>query len=759
METVSNWGATYVPGRWVVLAGPTSVVIMQPAPAHMSGLLNDLWLDVLSAADVGELAQKFSAFRLDLMPHFAAFFWAEDGMHSLIRGGLRAVDAETGDVVAQGEEFHTWNEVGLQNVRQVHVDMDEIDTDAVFQLPLAVGVVLAASVTIDSTQKVPLVLPTVAAEGAVSEAPESDEEPAVMEHAPEPAAELPAAEPAEEEVAQEPAADEVAQEPAADEVAEEPAAEEAAQEPVVPDEPAGRSPSLVAGAALAEGALAAPLTFQAEEPELPEVPASANEETEVLTDEDPEPYVAEQSLPIDTDDLDQPADFDQPAQAAGSFDENSDEILPPVELSWPASHEPAVHPDGDAWGVRNTESFAPVDLFVDEDGDGIPDEPQSGLDLGFEPADAPAEPVALEVADSRPPQAGGFPGFPGADVEQHQGGFLASPAPSPSSVAQAPQGPPPGWNQSPRAPYGQPQGDPYGPQYGQVPTGPAMPFAVPGGQFAPPAQAPGFPGQAYPGQPYPGQPFPGQPGQPAPYGQPGQYAVSQQPSYPPSPQYAGPMSPNGGPAASPVPPPNAAYAPAAPPPQGPGAPSEPGLPASADSADSDGTVFSTGIAMTHKPAAPRQQSDNLVLAVVCSFGHPNPPGSQGCRRCGQPVDNANPRLVHKPVMAQLITAGGARIELTDAVLIGRAPAAQPGDGNPILLPVPSPNSDISRTHLKVAVKDWDIVATDLHSTNGTMLVRPGQAPVRMMPGTPVTIEPGTILDLGDGGVITVGMPA
>src|SRR5450759_5892532 len=126
METVSSWRATYVPGRWVVLAGPTSVVIMQPAPAHMSGLLSDLWQDVVSAADIADLAQKFSAFRLDLMPHFAAFFWAEDGMHSLIRGGLRAVDAETGDVVAQGEGFHTWNEVGLQSVRQVRVDMDAV---------------------------------------------------------------------------------------------------------------------------------------------------------------------------------------------------------------------------------------------------------------------------------------------------------------------------------------------------------------------------------------------------------------------------------------------------------------------------------------------------------------------------------------------------------------------------------------------------------------------------------------------------------
>lgn len=652
METVSSWRATYVPGRWVVLAGPTSVVIMQPAPAHMSGLLSDLWQDVVSAADVADLAQKFSAFRLDLMPHFAAFFWAEDGMHSLIRGGLRALDAETGDVVAEGEGFHTWNEVGLQSVRQVRVDMDELDAEPVLQLPLAVGVVLAASITIDATQKVQLVLPTVAAEA-------------------EPVVEEPASEPAVEELS----AEENVQEPVAEEDVQEPAEEEDVQQH---DE---ASPLVVAGLALAGAAvagpaLAAPLAFHAGEPALPEVPEPADQDAEVLPAEDAEQFVAEQSLPIETDDH-------QPE------DENFHETFAPVEPTWPISPAPAGHPDGDAWGIRDQGSVVPVDLFVDEDGDGIPDAQQSGLDLESEPADAPAEPVALEVAAPEAPQAEGFPG----------------------------------WNPAQQAPYAAPQ-------------------------------APTYPGQAYPGQPFPGQPFPGQPMQ----GQPGQYGPPQQPTYPPSPQYGGPMSPNGALMTSPVPPP-AAYAPAAPPPQGPGAPSEPGLPVSADSADSDSTVFSTGIAMTHKPLAPRQGSDNLVLAVVCSFGHPNPPGSPRCRRCGQPVDNANPRLVHKPVMAQLITAGGARIELTDTVLIGRAPAAQAGDGNPILLPIPSPNSDISRTHLKVAVKDWDIVATDLHSTNGTMLVRPGQAPVRMMPGTPVTVEPGTILDLGDGGVITVGLPA
>ncbi len=652
METVSSWRATYVPGQWVVLAGPTSVVIMQPAPAHMSGLLSDLWQDVVSAADVADLAGKFSAFRLDLMPHFAAFFWAEDGMHSLIRGGLTALDAETGDVVAEGEGFHTWNEVGLQSVRQVRVEMDEPDDEPALALPLAVGVVLASSITIDSTQKVPLVLPMAEARYTVVN-------------------------PATQEV-YDPA------EPVANEV--EAVAEEPMEEPVVeavPDEPS-------------------------------------------TEDEGPEDLAAEPSLPIETDDSDQ----QEPVEP--SENENLDESEAPSEPSWSGHSEP----QGDAWGVRSPDPLVPVDLAVDEDGDGIPDAQQSGLDLDNESAEALTEPIGFDVEEPEAPQPEGFPGFPGADVAQNQAGFLASPVP-------APQGPPLGWNQPPQNPYGPPQPGQYGPPQGPAPT--AMPFAAPGPQLPQPPSVPGqpFAGQAYPGQPYPGQPFPGQ-------AAPGQYG-QQQPSYPP-------LSPNGAPLASPVPPP-AAYAPTAPPSQGPGAPSEPGLPVSAASADLGGTAFSTDIPMTHKPAAPRPGSDNLVLAAVCSFGHPNPPDSPRCRVCGQPVDNANPRLMDKPVLAELITAGGAHVKVTDTVLIGRAPSAQAGDGNPILLPVPSPNSDISRTHLRVAVKDWDIVATDLHSTNGTMLVRPGQAPVRMMPGTPVTVGPGTILDLGDGGVITVGMPA
>ena len=113
----------------------------------------------------------------------------------------------------------------------------------------------------------------------------------------------------------------------------------------------------------------------------------------------------------------------------------------------------------------------------------------------------------------------------------------------------------------------------------------------------------------------------------------------------------------------------------------------------------------------------------------------------------------------RPVLATLQTAGGATADLTDTILIGRSPQAQSGDQNPLLLPVPSPNSDISRTHVRVAAKEWAIQVTDLHSTNGTMLERPDQPPVRMVPGVPVDVEVGTVIDLGDGARITVLAPA
>lgn len=151
----------------------------------------------------------------------------------------------------------------------------------------------------------------------------------------------------------------------------------------------------------------------------------------------------------------------------------------------------------------------------------------------------------------------------------------------------------------------------------------------------------------------------------------------------------------------------------------------------------------------------------MVLAVTCPNNHPNPPEIQRCRRCGLPLQG-QPRMMPRPVLALLRPSTGAPVEVDRSVLIGRSPQANrlPREQMPRLLTVPSPSQDISRTHVSVIPEGWELYATDLESTNGTELIRPGHPePERMAPGEPVLVYPGCVLDLGDGVTILVDHPA
>lgn len=72
--------------------------------------------------------------------------------------------------------------------------------------------------------------------------------------------------------------------------------------------------------------------------------------------------------------------------------------------------------------------------------------------------------------------------------------------------------------------------------------------------------------------------------------------------------------------------------------------------------------------------------------------------------------------------------------------------------------VPSPSSDISRSHLIVAARDWSVVVTDLHSTNGTTVVPVGEQSFVLANGESVQVDPGTVLDLGDGVSLRIEPP-
>lgn len=149
-EVLGRWRATYTPGEWIVLAGPTSLVILQPATGELSGLVTSLWESVLAASSILDIAARLTAFQMDQMPSLGAFFWTAEGMRSLVRGVVTVTDDGTGATVAEGAGVHTWNEVGHGDLDRVRIVMQPTAGHQL-ELPLVVGVVCASSVVLDAS--------------------------------------------------------------------------------------------------------------------------------------------------------------------------------------------------------------------------------------------------------------------------------------------------------------------------------------------------------------------------------------------------------------------------------------------------------------------------------------------------------------------------------------------------------------------------------------------------------------------------------
>lgn len=94
---------------------------------------------------------------------------------------------------------------------------------------------------------------------------------------------------------------------------------------------------------------------------------------------------------------------------------------------------------------------------------------------------------------------------------------------------------------------------------------------------------------------------------------------------------------------------------------------------------------------------------------------------------------------------------GEVIDLVRPVIIGRQPSAArvQGPDMPRLVQVQSPHGDVSRSHVQIRLVGWDVLLEDLKSTNGTVLIRPGQPPRRLGQGDSALVLDGDIADLGD----------
>jgi hypothetical protein len=122
-------------------------------------------------------------------------------------------------------------------------------------------------------------------------------------------------------------------------------------------------------------------------------------------------------------------------------------------------------------------------------------------------------------------------------------------------------------------------------------------------------------------------------------------------------------------------------------------------------------------------------------------------------------DSAPPPLAppRPPAPGRIRVSTGQVMLLDRTVVIGRRPRSTRVSGTdlPHLVAVDSPQQDISRSHVELRVEGDSIVATDLHTTNGTTLLRHGVDPVRLHPGEGTVVVPGDVIDLGDG--ITVAI--
>jgi FHA domain len=150
---LGRWRATYTPGEWVVLSGPSSLVLLEPPTHEWASLVNTLWDEVVASRSITDLAARLAHFNIAELPSLAAFFWTEDGMRSLIRGEISVVDLATGKVVANGEGIQTWSEIGLAGVDHIRVDLPHEGDATLLELPLVVGAVRASSVTLDASQQ------------------------------------------------------------------------------------------------------------------------------------------------------------------------------------------------------------------------------------------------------------------------------------------------------------------------------------------------------------------------------------------------------------------------------------------------------------------------------------------------------------------------------------------------------------------------------------------------------------------------------
>jgi FHA domain len=141
----------------------------------------------------------------------------------------------------------------------------------------------------------------------------------------------------------------------------------------------------------------------------------------------------------------------------------------------------------------------------------------------------------------------------------------------------------------------------------------------------------------------------------------------------------------------------------------------------------------------------------IVFAARCTQGHLSPAFAAACRVCGGAIPPQEPVEIPRPALGRLVVSTGDTVLLDRDVVLGREPHVPAGHvgGMPHLLRLRDPRQEISSQHAVVSLDYWHVTLTDVGSTNGTEIVTADGHRQRLVPNTPVVLEPGTTLVLAE----------
>jgi hypothetical protein len=141
----------------------------------------------------------------------------------------------------------------------------------------------------------------------------------------------------------------------------------------------------------------------------------------------------------------------------------------------------------------------------------------------------------------------------------------------------------------------------------------------------------------------------------------------------------------------------------------------------------------------------------LVKAVRCPQDHLTPADARHCRVCHEPVPRQEPFELPRPVLGRLVLPTGDSYLLDRSIVMGRDPrlASDHQGHRPHLVRIVDPRCEVSGQHALIVVDGWSVSVIDLGSTNGTEVIQPDGRRERLVPKTPLPLDPGARIVLAE----------